>query len=301
MTFTKGQIKQVLAPYLNENSKISISYLKKSITIKNYKINLIKDESLILNYLNKCFEQFKFDKVITKTNQIIFKAEKTPVNFTISPKKQKKGVITIGRTEDGDYLWMPGLNNSIALLMPPGVGKTHTLKHFLKNIELYHLGNQKTFEEIIIIDLKQEDDFIFLSSNPRVKFCNNQTETESVLAELERKAEANTARPTLVLCEEYVQAILGGDKKIGKNIARILQKIHTFMRSKNIAIIITTQFLQSEENEIRVDNFIKILSSPPENFAQIHSIPKTYCHRSDLVRGRYLISFKGATKCIRMN
>lgn len=296
----KGHLKNVLSPYLNDKSKISISYLNRSIAIKNYKINLIKDEILILNYLNKSFDVFNFDKVITKTNKIIYKSEKTPLKFVISPKKQRKGVISIGATEDGVYQWEPGLSNSMAFLMAPGVGKTYTLKKLLKNIELYHLGQESTFQEILIVDLKNEGDFDFLINNQFVKIYNTQLEVEEALKELEYKADMNTAKKTLVLAEEYLQLIINGDKKSAKNIARILQKIHSFMRSKGIALIITTQYTNADDNELSVANFIKIISSPSESYARSHSIPFAYCNRSDLIFSKYLISFRAKTKCIRM-
>lgn len=298
--FIKGRIKSVLSQYLNEDSKIEISYLKKCITIKNYKINLIKDELLILNYLNHSFEQFKFDKVKYKLNKVTYSAENIPDTFKINPKNEKTGQITIGETEEGRMIWEPMINSSLALLCPPGTGKTYATRGLLKNIEKYHLGKGKTFEKVMIFDLKQEGDFDFLKQNTSVKIYHTQEEVEKSLIELENKADVNTAQKTLVVAEEYVQLILNGEKKIGKNISRILLKVHTFMRSKGIAILLSSQFITNDENELRLDNFIKIMSSPSESYAKLHHIPMGYTGRNDLRFGKFLISYRGKNQCIRL-
>lgn len=296
-----ARIKKVLAPYLNDNSKLEISYLFQSLKITDYKLSLIKEEEIVTNYLNLVTPKLKFDKILYSSNKVIFTSEKLPEVYKPQSKHNSKNKLTIGVTEKGPYTIQTNINHCLLLGMAPGSGKTFGLRKIISTLMEYHYSPTdltKSFQAVTIIDPKNEGDFEEHST--RAKIIISQEEALAFLTQLNEEVDSNMNKRQIIIIEEYTQLIINGDKKMGREIARIIQRINTFYRSKGIFLIMTTQFLTVEMNEVNVESFIKIISSPTKSYANLYNIPLIYCNRDDLIHGKYLINFRGKTQCIRI-
>lgn len=294
--FLRSNLKNALNEFLTEKSKISFSYLKSELIITNYNTRLIKNEELIFDYINRVDDlPIKIDYAVFKTNKVVFKSQKIPEYFNYPQKNINQDMIPLCLTEKREIkFWNPKNSSALILTMPQGAGKTVFLRKFLGNIVENFLGNDKCYQQIIIIDPKCENDFLHLK-NDRVQIINTLTEAISVLQKIERQADANTARRTLFVAEEYLQfcrtTVETKDKN--KEFIRILNKVIEFYRSKNISLILTSQHQSSGENYIPLDNCIRILSSPNKQMCEQLSIQKNYSNRADIKFLKYIYYNRG--------
>lgn len=296
--FIKYHLKKLYKNYLMEGGTISLSYIKKQVVLKKYSFAATTSKDQIAIHLNQILDFFKIDDIKTTHKKIIFSSANLPKEARL-PKKYiaKSMILPIGITSGKVIEVNTRTTSSTGILIPAGAGKTFFI---VSSMMIWQKLNWLDFEEVVIVDVKKDEDFYIFETDPKCKILKTIEQVSEYYDQLEEKIQSNQNPKTLIIFDEYSVYANSENYKnnreklsLSKNIANKIELGTSLWRSKGIHQVIINQKINKTDNPINMSSVANLIigyitPAQAQQFGEM--ILPTQISRGDLVKGKFLIS-----------